>query len=376
MADDNATPADDESRSPPGSPGDGNSSWRAFSGESHDRPLPGAVGPALGAEGLAPGRPRTPRRPQGGGFLGQLIGVVGGGILGVAIGYYLLNWWGGPQFNFLDLPLPGLPVDQPVADAPRDAAPPPELPEPDGAAAAPVAPAAPDANGPAMPAEPEADTSPPLPADYVGPRTFTSRPIAELESVLLAAKGLVICDRCQSTGLVTVKDAATGSSSQRVPCDQCGGQTGAPLSPQGFATVCQLAELVAFAEPEPNEAVNIRRKDALRAILARATKSDEQRAAIGREAGARLETPQVAGEGILLAGTLDAVGREGRLHWGRVILPGSARPVMIVSRTGLPGKPGDDLGVLGVVVDRPREELVGYAGDEPRVIWVGLATRL
>jgi len=373
MTDGNAPRPDDESRSPPRSPGDGDSSWRAFSGESHDRPLPGAVGPALGAEGLAPGRPSTPRRPQGGGFLGQLIGVVGGGILGLAIGYYLLNWWGGPQFNFLEIPLPGLPVEQPVAEVPRDEAPPPALPQPAGAAAAPEAPGA---NAPAVPAEPEVEPSAPLPADYVGPRTFTPRPIAELDGALLAAKGLVICDRCQSTGLVAAKDATPGAAGRRVPCDQCGGQTGAPLSPQGFATFCQLAELVTFAEPEPNEAVNIRRKDSLRAILARAAKSDERQAAIGHEAHARLKTPRGAGTGILLAGTLDAVGREGRLHWGRVILPGSAQPVTILSRTGLPGKPGDNLGVLGVIVDRPGDELVGYAGDEPQAIWVGLATRL
>jgi hypothetical protein len=49
---------------------------------------------------------RTSRNSPG--LLSHLVGVVGGGMMGLVIAYYLLNWIGGPQYNFLELNLPGL----------------------------------------------------------------------------------------------------------------------------------------------------------------------------------------------------------------------------------------------------------------------------
>lgn len=42
----------------------------------------------------------------------DLIGALVGGFVGLTIGYYLLNWFGGPRFNFLDFDLPFLPSKQ------------------------------------------------------------------------------------------------------------------------------------------------------------------------------------------------------------------------------------------------------------------------
>lgn len=43
-------------------------------------------------------RPRKRRRPS---FLGQMIGVIGGGVIGLGLGYFLLLWIGGPKKDFL-----------------------------------------------------------------------------------------------------------------------------------------------------------------------------------------------------------------------------------------------------------------------------------
>ena len=65
--------------------------------------------------------------------LREMIGAVLGGFLGLAVGYYLLNWIGGPRFDFLKIYLPGVPHasqhwptpleenngDTPDADGPR-----------------------------------------------------------------------------------------------------------------------------------------------------------------------------------------------------------------------------------------------------------------
>jgi len=52
----------------------------------------------------APPRKRNPQAS----VLRQLVGTVLGGFLGLAIGYYLLNWYFGPRFDFLSIPLPGI----------------------------------------------------------------------------------------------------------------------------------------------------------------------------------------------------------------------------------------------------------------------------
>lgn len=55
----------------------------------------------------APARRRGRSRRQN--PLRELIGAIFGGFLGLAIGYYLLNWIGGPRFDFVHVYLPGVP---------------------------------------------------------------------------------------------------------------------------------------------------------------------------------------------------------------------------------------------------------------------------
>jgi hypothetical protein len=42
-------------------------------------------------------------------LLGEFVGVVVGGLVGLSIAYYGLNWWGGERANFLNVYLPGIP---------------------------------------------------------------------------------------------------------------------------------------------------------------------------------------------------------------------------------------------------------------------------
>lgn len=65
----------------------------------------GPVIPSL-ATGAQTTRPRTQHQPS---VLGHLLGVVAGGAAGLALGYYLLNLLGGPQFDWFKVPLPGVP---------------------------------------------------------------------------------------------------------------------------------------------------------------------------------------------------------------------------------------------------------------------------
>lgn len=63
----------------------------------------GSVFPTLGA---GASRARAPQQPSA---AGHFLGVLAGGVAGLALGYYLLNLLGGPQFDWLKVPLPGVP---------------------------------------------------------------------------------------------------------------------------------------------------------------------------------------------------------------------------------------------------------------------------
>lgn len=63
---------------------------------------------------------RSLSRRQGPSPLVHLLGIIGSGFLGLALGYYVLNYVGGPRFNFLNIPLPGIPHTQ-QNDIPEEA---------------------------------------------------------------------------------------------------------------------------------------------------------------------------------------------------------------------------------------------------------------
>lgn len=346
---------------------------RSSGAANHD--LAGAVGPGLGGEGPRAASSRPPRRRGGPGAFGQLVGIAVSGAMGLVIGYYLLNWLGGPQYNFLHIPLPGLPQPQQHVVARPPAA-------PDRAEGPPAGPQAP---APAA----DVDTTPPtltipdspppgerLPPDYVGPRDFVVRHLEELNNALLAAKELLVCDRCRSTGYLLADGASDGKNARRIPCDVCGGATGGPMTAEKYATLCELAEMVTFAESEPNESANIRRKEALRGLMLRAANDEQRLATIGGEAAALLADSDQASVGIVIGGTVQEVERQGRLHVAKILLADSNELVTVVGRVGFPARTGDRLIVLGAIVRQPAEQLIGFDQSLPVAIWSGATTKL
>jgi hypothetical protein len=53
--------------------------------------------------------------------VGQVAGILLGSALGTVVGYWILNYLGGPRFDFLHIPLPLVPHTQPAPAAPQAA---------------------------------------------------------------------------------------------------------------------------------------------------------------------------------------------------------------------------------------------------------------
>jgi hypothetical protein len=362
------------------------------------------------------------------GFVGQLLGMALGGMLGLALGYFILLWIGGPQADFLQvrakLPHWMLPSKRP-ARHPRDARrssakagdagrslgdlldDPDEVPDesPDGGGAASTSPAISDkldlsfeersgnrqvsydsasdasADPFSLPAEVRAEDEA-APA-VVGPRGFNVYSADDLAFSLAKAGAALGCEYCHSTGYILRGGPAGVQSGQepagrRVRCEHCKGKPVSGLTAEAFDRLCHLADAVTFAQLDLDDAHRDRLRMQVAAALLRVGQDVGKTQIVGRLAGARLEDSQRLSNGIVLAGTVQELAAEGPLFRIQIVLFGAPKTVVIFSRQ--PPQPSlalhDRVVILGSIVDSPKQNLAGYSGELTQAIWGGLSLKL
>lgn len=369
--------------------------------------------------------PRVRRQTSPLAMLGQVAGVGLGGVLGLAIGYWVLLWLGGARSDFLELrgKLPRWlrpPVRRHHADLQLPLAKPsPERHEPDrnfmdlaaGSSATREAPAddlaAVERDGFALPSAPpqapaaaglmsvepaELPAEPPqalldapspapniLPEGYVGPREFKLRSAGDLHAALEQTELALRCPRCQMPGAVRLVsfDAATDNppgTAAAPPCDVCRGKPVLHLGTDGFTQLCTLGEAVTFVRFGEDDGRREQLRDAAESILIAIGGQRDKRETIGRLAGAWLADGARQTNGIVLAGTVEDARPQGDLFAIRLMLLNCGKHVEVVCRQ--PPEPAlarrDHVVMLGSIIDHPENNLVGYAGDAEQVIWGGM----
>jgi len=339
-------------------PGGGVESFTGFdvqpAAEQAESAVEPAIEPAAEPAAAPAAKPRPRRKRKSKSAMRQMIEAVVGGFAGLLIGYYLLCWFGGSRVDLPKLPLPFLPhtmkkpadADQPAAAKPdagsqKPAAAKPEQPKPrpKQQPADNVAPSQPPASpdGPPV-AEPKPK---PLPDDYVGPRNPPSFTSADLGKALKAAH-----------------EAIHGQ-------DASGEMTAA-----AYGKFRHLAHVLTFVEPgsqlaDRKQAV----KDMLRDIAADQAQIEE----VGRLAAGVLEDTQGPNGGILLAGAAGKIVRQKGLYATAIRLAGHTMSVVVMSNRPLPFDEQSPVLLLGSIIDKPAENLAGYGGTKPFLVWVGTA---
>jgi hypothetical protein len=324
-------------------------------------------------------RPSKDNRP---GMLGQMIGVFGGGLLGLTVGYYALNYFGGPRFNFLEIALPGVPHTQPGWVDPNQA----------GAAAAETT----LAPSPPPPQELAASSAAPSSIPPSGP-PHLSEPIRpafqfptyssdDLGRALAAANAALGCEACQSSGyikrvVVTGVTEVAGrkieqKAERRFPCEACGGKPTTKITKDVYDRLCQLAHVVTFVEIEPGDPQLLNRKEGLERLLLKAAADREKQSTLGSFAGYALADIHRDGCGVLLAGTVQEVGQQGTLYYARLVLFGQPETVTVISPARAPLKAQDRVLIAGSMLENPRGKLPSYDGSLPLIVWGGLHVRL
>ena len=338
------------------------------------------------AEGGAPtaagARPRQKKKSKSA-FL-TLLEWVFGGVLGLLIAYYAINWIRGEQGNFLEIPLPGVPHTykhcpawwpgwlKPWADA--------EESDPQQAAAsetsgdpAPTEPAQqasvatrPASSTPASPAKPPQRKT--FPPDYVGlanPPSFTP---SDLGTALKAAHASFGCPKCNSTGKV-MQDGS------EAVCPDCQGDPPEGLMPSAYGKFCHLAEVVTFLNDAADDPQTGPRKLAIADLLKKLGRAPANVDKVGFQAGGLCLRKNRDGNGILLAGIVQKVGTVGHANAAHVQMATSRRTVIVVTKEPLPIQPRENVFVLGSLVDDPDENLIGFDTSQPLVVWGGMAVK-
>ncbi|HUY87819.1 MAG TPA: hypothetical protein VMV10_03700 [Pirellulales bacterium] len=329
------------------------------------------------------------------GLFGHFVGMALGGVLGLAIGYYVLLWVGGPQADFLELrdKLPAwmLPakrakrersdarrgvsrgeadrrsladlLDEPGESGPHES----EPAEPASTLDAPIeaaqlaaaqrnASAAPGnaefanpvsfdsladkpASGAVEEAAPKNPASSPRAAAEIalGPRGFNAYTADDLWAALAKAGDAIGCEHCHSTGYVLREPPAGAkpgvtAEGQRSRCPHCHGKPVRGLTAEAFDRLCELADTVTFAQLAPDNAERERLREQLVEALLQVADDRGKAQIIGRLAGARLDDSQRLTNGIALAGTVQAVAAEGPLYRIQLVLLGVPRTVVVYSR--------------------------------------------
>jgi len=344
------------------------------------------------------------RKNQGPSMLSLAIGVVISGFVGLYLGYWLLNFFGGPRFHFINLPLPFVDHNRSQSDSDDFPAPPPgggpitiESPRGKQSPKRPRKPAN-DKQGQLMPGTevPTVATQPPTEQPAPPQGTMPSFSSQELADVLTEA------------------NRATSAPGGEVV-----------VTSELYELLCRLAQVATFVDV--NEPQVLARREAVHTVLRRVTERPQQLAAINSLAQARLATAAVAtnpaaSPGIVLAGQVVGSSSSGPWHLTRVQLmpvPGNAAPagpapvpsgaplesqlpsaatptpevaqveapspatlvqnpaaeapaaVTLVSTGRIPLQPGASRLFVGSIIAHPRQALPGYSVDDSPVVWAG-----
>lgn len=345
----------------------------------------GGVSVATGESGSSAAR--SSRRRRGPSVLVNMVGIVVSGVIGLGIGYYILNWYWGPQLNFLNLSLPGLKAPPAEAQDPLASTSPPRDARP--GSGLPLGGSQPRRNsgggGSEVAPFPQhmANSVDPAPARPALP-VYSSD---ELGVAIREAHGAVGCEACNSEGFITrvVVTGTTQTPDGKVteqkatkiePCEVCQGKpTSGKITADVFKSLCHLSEMMTWVDMNDSR-LNARR-EGIRNVLSRASERPEQVTSIGRQAGQLLATPQHRQfQGVLLAGTVDGMTEEDGVFLTRLILFGAPKEVVVASRQPAPFALRDRVLVAGSLIQDPTEVIEGYTGKLKQVVWGGYPFKL
>jgi len=376
---------------------------------------------------------RPPGRRQEKSLARELVGIVLGGFVGLTLGYYLLNLFGGERFFYFPVYMPGVAHSQnswpfgPKESSQQDQAQPTGAQgstpsdagqQPTGASgsagwSSARQPGPSDRGSPARkPTEPSAassdqqgagaaessagNTTPQggsaeAPGDSSAAsddaQAQTSAPEPQPPSA--PAVGPIDAPAYSSDEVKTALNKthslfgcwqcnSTGTvvrNGQRRPCPRCKGEPNLELSPEAYDAFCRLAETITFlAEDDQTALVDQRR--ATETVLEWLARAPGQLDMASRFAMGTLQAGDGQLRGVLLVGTAGAISQQNGLFGTMIQLRGIPSSYLLLSDRPLPFGAAEEVVILGTVVPEPAKRVRGYSGTKPIAVWLGAAVKV
>jgi hypothetical protein len=364
----------------------------------------GMATPAAPGRTLRPGRKRKEKSA-----IGELIGVVLGGVAGLTIAYYGLNIFGGARYDFAKIYLPGIKhtvkhrppwwptwarfesvpgaedqgtetddatVSTSVVETPKPKAKPAQPKASKAPSKAPKTPPKEPAFEPTLGEQPETRPEPPKeivekPADQPTAQPFVNmknRPTYganELGKALKAAHNAFGCPKCNSTGKVRQGDAD-------VVCPDCKGNPPKSVTPAAYTELCHLGEVLAFLDANAVGGQIEARKSAARDLLEKLGANPQNVLEVKDLAVARMDDQNRNGPGFLFAGTVQDIQGKGQLQRATVKLAGVDRTISVIADEPMGLEVKDRVLVLGCLAKKAN------GNSDPNVplfVWHGMVVK-
>lgn len=295
--------------------------------------------------------------------MGTIIGVIGGGIMGIYLGAFVLTRMGVPLPDVV-ANLPGIaPADE--IDEPEDGAD-----QPDGVDNPPVAPVDPITPEPKVepkkPAIQPPKVDPPKKDPPAKPKKKTpSVPPKEFVGVL---GGPTFTPNELGAALGAAHKASGGGP----------GRSGlvAILDDSVYEQLCTLATRTTFVTAVEGDKTLEDRKAGIDRVMKRVVGNYANVVTLGKLGTARFGSVSGDDRGIVVAGAVRSIEEQGKVVVIDLVQYGTAANVTVISPIRANLRNGSGAVILGTVIDDPATHISGYTGDLKRVIWGGRAVRI
>ena len=202
----------------------------------------------------------------------------------------------------------------------------------------------------------------------------TSYTADDLVQAIQTVEDVFSCKQCHSTGQQTktvtqvqqVDGQPKAGTLITTPCEACQGKPPKAVSEESFERFCRLAEILCFLSgPEDKSA---ERRLAAHKLLQYAAEEPANAEKIGPWAAERWQDAGRLSMGLLAAGKLGGPKQQGPCQLYELHLAVADRKLPLLLTTTPPAQPGDQVLVLGAIVEDPSDNLPGYPGKEPALL--------
>jgi hypothetical protein len=173
--------------------------------------------------------------------------------------------------------------------------------------------------------------------------------------------------------------ATMAAGQQMAAAEQTGDAAGLKKARANFyVTLFGMADALTLGQLGPGAAQLDPQLKALEPMILEQLASDPKQIESLKLFGARwFAFPKRTTNGVVLAGTVDSVDQAGRLFHTRIKpAQDSGDAVTIVSAKDPQLAAGDEVITLGSIVEDPADQVAGYEGSEPSVVWSGMTLKV